>query len=445
MLTVKINSRTIEGKSRLQVAPLDINNVRTFVLIGDTAPLVGDGSDGYYFLDTSGDISFYKKIAGAWVLQTTFRGDPGDDAYVYIAYASDASGTGFTMVFDAGLDYIAIKNTTVAIGSPAVGDFAGLWKNYKGPAGPGSGDMLLGTAQTVTAVKTFLNAMMKLRNVADTFSGWFANTNTADRVYTLPDRDITVAGLDDITGTNSGTNTGDNATNTQYSGLAASKEDVANKDVSGGYVGKTLEKINFWNAARTFMSFFVNAATAARTYTFPDKNITVAGLDDITGTNSGTNTGDQSYASISETNTGTEAAKIVTPDGLAGSNFGKVIVDIGVLGIADAWAVGDGKYTWYAPAKVNGMNLVDVFASLDTVSSSGIPTVQIHNLRHANDVLSTKLTIDASEKTSGTAATAAVINATYDDVATNDGFRIDIDVAGTGTTGLMVRLVFQLP
>ena len=193
------------------------------------------------------------------------------------------------------------------------------------------------------------------------------------------------------------------------------------------------------------MSFFVNAATAARTYTFPDKNITVAGLDDITGTNSGTNTGDQSYASISETNTGTEAAKIVTPDGLAGSNFGKVIVDIGVLGIADAWAVGDGKYTWYAPAKVNGMNLVDVFASLDTVSSSGIPTVQIHNLRHANDVLSTKLTIDASEKTSGTAATAAVINATYDDVATNDGFRIDIDVAGTGTTGLMVRLVFQLP
>ncbi len=57
-----------------------------------------------------------------------------------------------------------------------------------------------------------------------------------------------------------------------------------NKDVSGGYVGKTLEKINFWNAARTFMSFIVNAATAARTYTFPDKDITVAGISDVTVT-----------------------------------------------------------------------------------------------------------------------------------------------------------------
>lgn len=53
------------------------------------------------------------------------------------------------------------------------------------------------------------------------------------------------------------------------------------KDASGGYLGKTLEKINFWNAARSFMSFIVNAATNVRTYTFPDKDITVAGLDDF--------------------------------------------------------------------------------------------------------------------------------------------------------------------
>lgn len=57
-------------------------------------------------------------------------------------------------------------------------------------------------------------------------------------------------------------------------------EDIANKDVSGGYVGKTLEKINFWNTARTFMSFFTNAATAVRTYTFPDKDGTVAMTND---------------------------------------------------------------------------------------------------------------------------------------------------------------------
>lgn len=74
---------------------------------------------------------------------------------------------------------------------------------------------------------------------------------------------------------------------------ADSKEASANKDASAGYVGKTLENINFWNAARTFMSFFTNAATAARTWTFPDKDGTVAMTSDITGTNTGTNTGDQ--------------------------------------------------------------------------------------------------------------------------------------------------------
>ena len=62
-------------------------------------------------------------------------GADGDSAYLYIAYASDASGTGFTMTFNAALDYIAVKNTTTAISSPVAGDFAGLWKNYKGTKG----------------------------------------------------------------------------------------------------------------------------------------------------------------------------------------------------------------------------------------------------------------------------------------------------------------------
>ncbi len=52
------------------------------------------------------------------------------------------------------------------------------------------------------------------------------------------------------------------------------------KDVSGGFVGLTLLKINFKNTADTFTSFLVNANTAARTYTFPDKTGTAALLDD---------------------------------------------------------------------------------------------------------------------------------------------------------------------
>jgi hypothetical protein len=58
-------------------------------------------------------------------------------------------------------------------------------------------------------------------------------------------------------------------------------------------------------------------------------------------------------------------------------------------------------------------------------------------------MLSTALTIDASETDSSTAAAAAVIDTVNDDVATGDQIRIDIDVAGTGAKGLMVEMQFQ--
>jgi len=85
----------------------------------------------------------------------------------------------------------------------------------------------------------------------------------------------------------------------------------ANKDVSGGYAGLTLLKINFMNALGTIKSFFTNANTVARTYTFPNKDGTVAMTSDITGTNSGTNTGDQIAATVSFTPSGTIAANTV--------------------------------------------------------------------------------------------------------------------------------------
>lgn len=66
-------------------------------------------------------------------------GDAGADAFVYIAYASADDGTGFTTTFNPALDYIAILSTDTEIPAPAVGDFAGLWKNYKGaPGNPGN-------------------------------------------------------------------------------------------------------------------------------------------------------------------------------------------------------------------------------------------------------------------------------------------------------------------
>lgn len=71
----------------------------------------------------------------------------------------------------------------------------------------------------------------------------------------------------------SNTNTGDQ----NLSGYQLTSE----KDATGGYVGLSLFKIKFKNAANTFINFLTNATTAARTWTFPDKTGTVAMLDDI--------------------------------------------------------------------------------------------------------------------------------------------------------------------
>jgi len=47
------------------------------------------------------------------------------------------------------------------------------------------------------------------------------------------------------------------------------------KDATGGYVGLTLFSINFKNVANTVTSFFTNTNTAARTYTFQNRNGTI--------------------------------------------------------------------------------------------------------------------------------------------------------------------------
>jgi len=66
------------------------------------------------------------------------------------------------------------------------------WTTFNGK---GNGDMVLASAQTNSGAKTFLDTSLLLRNVANTFNGSFTNTNTADRVYTLPDTTTALAGL----------------------------------------------------------------------------------------------------------------------------------------------------------------------------------------------------------------------------------------------------------
>lgn len=81
------------------------------------------------------------------------------------------------------------------------------------------------------------------------------------------------------------------------------------------------------------------------------------------------------------------------------------------------------------------MTVTAVRANLKTACTTGTFTVDINE--GGTSILSTKLTIDATEKTSTTAATAAVIS----DSALADDAEITIDVDNTGdstATGLKV-------
>lgn len=182
---------------------------------------------------------------------------------------------------------------------------------------------------------------------------------------------------------------------------------------------------------------YVNGVTSA-IQTQLDAKLATSAYDDATG---------------AETTTGTSTAKYVSPDGLAGSDYGKRIATILVSDpLGSAITTGDGKAGFRIPSAMTGYNLVAVGMNVTTVSSSGIPTIQLRRSRRTNattrgvaDMLTTKLTVDASEFESADAATAAVIDTANDDVVTGDVIFVDIDVAGTGAKGLIVEMQFQLP
>jgi hypothetical protein len=111
-----------------------------------------------------------------------------------------------------------------------------------------------------------------------------------------------------------------------------------------------------------------------------------------------------------------------------------------VIAVSDettALTTGTAKVTFRAP---HAMFLYQIpRASVNTVSSSGNPTVDINV--GGSSIFTTTLSIDANEKTSTTAATAAVLSTTS--IADDAEITIDIDTAGTGAKGLKVTLYYR--
>ncbi len=110
------------------------------------------------------------------------------------------------------------------------------------------------------------------------------------------------------------------------------------------------------------------------------------------------------------------------------------VIMIAVSDETTALSTGVAKVTFRMPY---AFTLTGVKSSLTGASSSGLVTVDINEA--GSTILSTKLSIDASERTSATAATAAVISDTA--LGADAEITIDIDAAGTGAKGLKVYLI----
>jgi len=151
-------------------------------------------------------------------------------------------------------------------------------------------------------------------------------------------------------------------------------------------------------------------------------------------------------ATIAETSTGTDTAKALTPDGLAGSVYGEKIIGMIVFDFGTDTATGDGKFYFHVPSTLNGFNIVEVHAEVVTAGTTNTTDIQLANATQAADILSTKLTIDSGQTGSDTAGTAAVIDTAQDDLQTNDVIRVDVDaVSTTAAKGLIVTIVCRLP
>lgn len=132
----------------------------------------------------------------------------------------------------------------------------------------------------------------------------------------------------------------------------------------------------------------------------------------------------------------TNGLKLQLTDDLVGS--GTLPFEYGVAGSDETTPIttGTSKTTFRMPCNVT---LTAVRASLTTAQSSG-STLQVDINKNGTSILSTKLTIDNTEKTSTSAAVPPVISTAS--LSDDDEITIDVDTIGDGTaTGLKILLL----
>jgi hypothetical protein len=236
-----------------------------------------------------------------------------------------------------------------------------------------------------------------------------------------------------VTGTSaiSGTNTGDNAVNSNYSSL------VSNATHTGDATGATALTLATVNS--NVGSF--GSATAAPAVTVNAKGlVTAVTTNTVTpavGSITGLGTGVATALAI---NVGSAGAPVVNGGALGTPSSGTLTNctmkdQIGVACSDETTAItaGTGKLTFRMPF---AMTLTAVRASVTTAPTGANLIIDINE--GGTTILSTKLSIDATEKTSTTAATAAVISDTA--LADDAEITIDFDQVGSTVAGAGVKV-----
>lgn len=240
----------------------------------------------------------------------------------------------------------------------------------------------------------------------------------------------------------SASNAASSATSAAASATAAAGYVVPSQPGNSGKFLTTDGSNTSWgalSAASDTAAGTVELATNAETQTGTDavRAVTPAALASVTATE--TRAGLVELATTAEAQTGTDTARATTPAGVAAAIA--YAEDAQTFALSDqttAITTGTAKVTWRAPFALTLTRIPRAWVK--TASSSGLVTVDINE--GGTSVLgASKLSIDANEKTSTTAATATTLADTA--IADDAEITFDVDAAGTGAVGLGVTLYYR--
>ena len=258
-----------------------------------------------------------------------------------------------------------------------------------------TGDMTLSGVQSVTGAKTFTKDKLIVKGTGTgTTNLTTANTSTTSYTATLPAKTGTIAMTSDITGTNSGINTGDNSVNTLYSGLEASKEDAIiypteNADSKYYRGDKTFHEIIIGSGGFAGNAYLSNTAST-----------------DVSG-----------YSKVGYDLDATETEKTITVSS-SGTTTDNYIyeAEVGVTTIPSG--------TWRAVfyGKIN----------LDTGDSRGVFTI----FRRETDGTEFDLFSITSEEMSGDEYSKIVVESSQDAFTVNSTDRLGVRCSATATSGV---------